>query len=362
MAVEVNIDIKDHSYPVMIGNQNLDQIGEIIKRLLPDTVRTFVISDTNVFSIYGEKVMSSLKDAQLKPAYEIIPPGEENKNLIVASYFYDELVEHQMDRSSLILSLGGGVVGDLAGFVAATFMRGVKFVQLPTTLLAQVDSSIGGKVAVNHEKGKNLIGTFYQPEFVLTDISTLKTLEKDEIISGMAEIIKHGMILDKDYFDFIDSNISEILDLKPAFLIQLVSRSCQLKGSVVKKDEKEAGYRKILNFGHTIGHALEVLTEYKKYKHGEAVAIGMVYNCKLAHEMGLIDNNVIDRLINLLDKFGLPTRIPKNIKSDQIFETIKKDKKSFKNKIPMVLPNSLGEVIITDQWNKKDLKKIIKEA
>ncbi|MCF8002556.1 MAG: 3-dehydroquinate synthase [Halanaerobiales bacterium] len=360
MTAEVNIDLKDYSYSVIVGNKNLDRIGEIINKTLPDTVRTFVISDTNVFSIYGDRVINNLKKAQLKPTYELFPAGEENKNLLTARKFYDKLVEHQMDRSSLIISLGGGVVGDLAGFVAATFMRGVKFAQLPTTLLAQVDSSVGGKVAVNHEKGKNLIGTFYQPDFVLTDVSTLNTLEKNEIISGMAEVIKHGMILDKDYFNYIDNNISEILDLTPTSLIQLVKKSCQLKGSVVKKDEKENDYRKILNFGHTIGHALEVITKYKKYKHGEAVSIGMVYNCKLAYKMGLIDYDVIDRLITLLSYVGLPTEIPKNIGADQILEAIKKDKKSYQNKVPMILPTAIGKVEISNQWSEEDLKSIIK--
>lgn len=362
MTVEVNIDLKDYSYPVIIGNQNLDQIGEVIKRLLPETIRTFVISDTNVFSVYGEKLINNLKKAQLKPAYELFPAGEENKKLLISNKFYDKLIEHKIDRSSLIISLGGGVVGDLAGFVAATFMRGISFVQLPTTLLAQVDSSVGGKVAVNHKKGKNLIGTFYQPEFVLSDVSTLKTLAKDEIISGMAEVIKHGIILDRDYFNYIENNLLKILELEPLTLIQTLKKSCLLKGRVVQEDEKEKGYRKILNFGHTIGHALEVVTEYKKYKHGEAVAIGMVYNCKLAYELGLIDNCVIERLVTLLNKVGLPTQIPKNVNHKQIVKAIKKDKKSYQNKVPMVLPTSLGEVIITDEWLKEDLEKVIKEG
>jgi len=361
MSYEVKINLRNDNYPIIIGSQNLKQAGKLIKNLLPDTVRTFVISDTNVFHIYGDRLINSLQESQLKPDYELLPAGEENKNLLNASKFYNNLLEHQMDRSSLLISLGGGVVGDLAGFVAATYMRGIKFVQIPTTLLAQVDSSVGGKVAVNHEAGKNLIGTFYHPEFVLTDVSTLKTLPKAEINSGMAEVIKHGMILDKDYYNYIENNLSMLSDLKPANLIQLLKGSCILKGRVVKEDEKENGYRKILNFGHTIGHALEIITDYKEYKHGEAVAIGMVYNCKLAHKMGLLDYSIIDRLITLLSKVGLPTLIPKKIKADQVLKAIRKDKKSYQNKIPMILPKNIGEAIITNEWLDEDLKSVIQE-
>ena len=361
MNKRVRVNLGEKSYSIFIGDNNLRMIGDLIRELLPHVAKTFVISNTTVFPLYGEQVMDSLKRAGLNPGYGLLPDGEECKTLGYAEKFYDQLIEHGIDRSSLIISLGGGVVGDLAGFVAATFMRGVKFAQIPTTLLAQVDSSIGGKVAVNHKAGKNLIGAFHQPDFVLTDVSTLETLELDELIAGLGEVIKHGLALDREYFTYIEDNLDSILELRPSFMINLIEGSCILKGKVVEIDEEEMGYRKVLNFGHTVGHALEVITDYKKYKHGEAVAIGMVYACRLGQEMGMIDNRVTRRLVRLLDKIGLPTRIPGEIKPEQILEAMKKDKKSYRNKVKMILPKDVGQVEITDNWTKKDIIKIMQE-
>ena len=352
MEKKVRVNLGDNSYNIFVDNDNLDKVGEMVKEILPRVNKTYIISNPTVFSLYGDKVMESLRQAQLNPAYGLIPDGEEYKTLEYAEKFYDQLIEHQMDRSSLILSLGGGVVGDLAGFVAATYMRGVNFVQIPTTLLAQVDSSIGGKVAVNHQSGKNLIGAFYQPAFVLIDVLTLKTLEKREFIAGMAEIIKHGMGLDRDYFTYIEDNLESILNLDNSIIIELISGSCHLKGKVVEIDEEEMGYRKVLNFGHTIGHALEAISDYKRFRHGEAVAIGMVYNSRLAHQMGLIEKEVVERLINLLKEIDLPIEIPSEIKQEDIWEAIKNDKKSFHNRIPLILPTDIGEVEQIYNWSK----------
>ena len=355
MGKKLKIDLGKKSYNIFIGKDNLNKIGEMIKRKLPAVEKTFVISNPTVFPLYGEQVLKSLKEARLDPSYGLIPDGEEYKTLEYAEPFYDKLIEHEMDRSSLIISLGGGVIGDLAGFVAATYMRGINFVQLPTTLLAQVDSSSGGKVAVNHKSGKNLIGSFYQPAFVLIDVSTLKSLAKEEFTSGLAEVIKHGMALDHDYFSYIEQNLEAILNLDPSILEKLIQGSCQLKGEVVQKDEKEQGERKILNFGHTIGHALENIYDYKKYRHGEAVAIGMVCNSKIAYERDMIKNDDLNRLINLLEKVGLPTEIPSIVKKEAILEAIKNDKKSFHNKIPLILPTDIGEVEISYEWSADDL-------
>src|SRR6056297_479054 len=349
------VNLGEKSYNIIIGEKNLDKVGTKIKEKLPQVKKTFVISNPTVFPLYGKQVINSLKKANLDPTYGLMPDGEQYKTLEYAGKFYDQLLEHKMDRSSLIISLGGGVVGDLAGFVAATYMRGINFVQLPTTLLAQVDSSIGGKVAVNHSKGKNLIGAFYQPAFVLIDVSTLTTLKKDEFKSGMGEVSKHGMALDADYFTYIEENSELILKLDFSVLIKLIYGSCQLKGEIVEKDEKEQGIRKVLNFGHTIGHALENIYDYKKYRHGEAVAIGMVCNSKIAYERGLIDKTHVKRLIKVLKKVGLPTELPLGVKVKDILSSMKNDKKSFQNKIPLILPTNIGEVKLVYDWTESDL-------
>ncbi|AZR74178.1 3-dehydroquinate synthase [Anoxybacter fermentans] len=361
MQKKLTIYLKERSYPIFIGDNFLHKLGELIKNLIPKARRSFVISNTTVFPLYGEIVMKSLEDVDLNPGSGLISDGEEYKSLDTASNIYDQLIEHQMDRSSVVISLGGGVVGDLAGFVAATYMRGIPFVQVPTTLLAQVDSSIGGKVAVNHPAGKNLIGAFYQPRLVLIDVATLKTLAREELIAGMAEIIKHGMILDADYFNWIEENLDKILNLDPSVLIQLIYGSCRIKGQVVEADEKEENLRAILNFGHTVGHALEVVTHYKRYRHGEAVAIGMVIATRLAEYMGMINEDNVKRLVQLLDRTSLPTQLPPDISSTAILEAIKQDKKSFQGKVRMILPTAIGQVHITDKWCEQDLIEIMEK-
>ena len=355
MGKQLKIDLGKKGYDIFIGKGNLDKIGEMVKEKIPEVKKVFVISNHTVFPLYGEQVLKSLKEAKLDSSYELIPDGEEYKTLEYVEPFYDQLIEHKMDRSSLIISLGGGVIGDLAGFVAATYMRGINFVQLPTTLLAQVDSSIGGKVAVNHKSGKNLIGSFFQPSFVLIDVLTLKTLAQKEFTSGLAEVIKHGMALDYDYFSYIEENLKSILNLDFSILEELIQGSCQLKGKIVQKDEKEEGERKILNFGHTIGHALENIYDYKKFRHGEAVAIGMICNSKIAYKWDMIKKDDLYRLINLIENVGLPTRIPKEVKPAAILRAIKNDKKSFHNKIPLILPKDIGEVEISYKWSAEDL-------
>lgn len=355
MAKKIKIDLDEKSYDIFIGINNLNMIGEIIKEKLPQVEKTFVISNPTVFPLYGDKVLKSLREVNLDPGYGLMPDGEKYKTLEYAELFYDQLLAHKIDRSSLIISLGGGVVGDLAGFVAATYMRGLNFVQIPTSLLAQVDSSSGGKVAVNHKSGKNLIGAFFQPGFVLIDVATLKTLKNKEFTSGLAEVIKHGMALDYNYFYNIEQNLEAILNLDSSTLVKLIEGSCLLKGRVVQKDEKEEGVRKILNFGHTLGHALEAIYDYKKYRHGEAVAIGMACNTRLAYQQGLIKKEDLNRLINLLENVGLPTEIPKEVKREAILEAIKNDKKSFHNKIPLILPKGIGNVEITYEWSADDL-------
>ena len=353
------INLKERGYPIYIGSGFLSELGEYIETQIPTAHRSFVITDSVVDKLYGDVVMESLHAAGLNPEKGVILNGEESKSLETATGLYDQLVAHGMERTSVIISLGGGVVGDLAGFVAATYMRGVPFVQVPTTLLAQVDSSIGGKVAVNHPAGKNLIGAFHQPQLVLIDTNTLATLPKEELIAGMGEVIKHGMILNADYFDWIEANIPRILNLESATLNQLVFGSCTIKGKIVEMDEYERNIRAILNFGHTIGHALETLTHYRRYRHGEAIAIGMAQVSKLAQFKGMVKTEAVDRLIKLLTDTGLPTELPTGINPEDLLQTIKQDKKSHQGKIKIILPTTIGNVQITDQWDEQDLLKML---
>lgn len=359
MQRKLIMNLKDRNYPIFFGEGLLDQLGRLIRQHLSKARRVFVISNTSVDALYGARVMKSLEEAELNPAKGLIPDGEQHKTLETASKLYDQLVEHQMDRSSVVISLGGGVVGDIAGFVAATFMRGVPFVQVPTSLLAQVDSSIGGKVAVNHPAGKNLIGAFHQPGLVLIDIDTLKTLPAKEMTAGMAEVIKHGVIMDHNYFNWIEGNLERILEMQPKVLEEMVYGSCFIKGKVVEQDEREENLRAILNFGHTVGHALEAISHYQRYRHGEAVAIGMVQACRLGQAMGMMGQAEVERVILLLEKTGLPTTIPQEFGTGEILEAMKRDKKAYENQIKMVIPAGIGRVQITDQWDEEKLIQVL---
>lgn len=343
--VEINLGV--NSYPIYIGNKNLSALG----RLLIEsglTHKNSVISNPTVNRHYGEIVEDSLRQSGISAEIVEVPEGEEHKSYESAYRLYGIMIDHKIDRTSAVISLGGGVIGDLAGFVAATYMRGISFVQIPTTLLAQVDASIGGKVAINHPKGKNLIGAFYQPKFVLIDLSTLDTLPMRDIRSGMVELIKHGMIMDRPLFEKIESEVHKILKLDTDLMIELVAQSCRDKGEIVQKDEKESGIRAILNYGHTFAHAIEALTDYKEYRHGEAVSIGIVCAGRLAVDMGLLDKEEHKRQLDLLNAIGLPTKFP-FLAPQRVLETMYLDKKVRGGKLRFVLQKSIGEVIITDE-------------
>ena len=256
-----------------------------------------MVTNPVVGAYYLEPVRNALADAGYDVYVVEIPDGEEYKNFETLKSIYDSLIEFGFDRSSLIVALGGGVVGDIAGFAAATYLRGIPFVQVPTTLLAQVDSSVGGKTGINHEKGKNLIGAFYQPGFVLIDTSTLDTLPEREYLSGLAEVAKYGIVLDGNLFDFMSANAGKLLDRDKESLLTVIKRSCSIKASIVEKDEKEAGLRAVLNYGHTIGHAVETLTCYKRYTHGEAVAIGMAQAARFSEFMGFSGKAETEKII-----------------------------------------------------------------
>jgi len=339
----LKVNLGERSYEILIGSEILGELGRV---LLPFSFspRIFVITNEVVGPLYGEQVVSSLKGAGFEVLYKELPDGEEYKSLETASKLYDYALENGLERQSAVVALGGGVIGDLAGFFAATYMRGVPFVQVPTTLLAQVDSSVGGKVGVNHPKGKNMIGCFYQPRLVFTDVATLRTLPRRELRAGMAEVIKYGVIWDQGFFCFLEKNLEEIFDLDQKVLTKIVRNSCAIKAEIVEKDEKEAGLRAILNFGHTVGHAIEAITDYRVYRHGEAVALGMVVAATIAVRRGLLAPELKRRLVSLLERVGLPTQVPAF--GEELLEIMKKDKKVQRGRIRFVLPLALGRVEI----------------
>jgi 3-dehydroquinate synthase len=290
-----------------------------------------------------------------------VPDGEQYKTLDWANAIFTALLINTFDRRSPLIALGGGVIGDLTGFAAACFMRGVPFIQVPTTLLAMVDSSVGGKTGVNHPMGKNMIGAFYQPKLVLMDLDTLKTLPKEEFLAGMAEVIKYGVIADEDFYTYLDKNRERILANEPGPLAHIIKRSCEIKADVVSKDEREGGFRAVLNFGHTLGHAIETLENYRM-RHGEAVAIGMVYTSRLAHRMGHCDAKVPEKVEKLIKEYGLPTSLSvlsRRPTVTEIMDMMQVDKKAEGGKVRFILPLKVGEVAITKEWDEGVLKEVL---
>jgi len=360
------VETATQSYPVFVGYGLLDKLGEKMKKAALSGTAT-IISDENVFSLYGSKVGGILKNASFGVNSFVVPPGEETKSMDYAIKIYDFLVEHRAERDDIIIALGGGMVGDLAGFVAATFLRGMPWVQVPTSLVAMVDASIGGKVGVNHPEGKNLIGAFYQPNLVLADCQTLTTLPKRELISGWAEVIKHGMILDEEFVRFLESNVNRLIKLEPELLTRAIARSAAIKAQIVSQDEKEReGKRTILNYGHTIAHGLETATKYKNFLHGEAVAIGMVGATKLSQRLGLLPSAAVERQQTLLQKFGLPTSLRakrSNLKLSLagITRAMELDKKVRGKKIRWVLLQDIGKVGIRSDVPRQDVQAILLE-
>jgi len=347
---KIKVNLSENSYTVYTG-ASLNDVGIYLKkRNFPKNV--LVITNTTVGKIYGEQVMEKLAGCGFMPAIVRIPDGEKYKTLNTVRELYQACLDVNLDRHSLIIALGGGVVGDIAGFVAATFKRGVPFVQVPTTLLAMVDSSVGGKTGVNLKESKNLIGSFYQPKMVFTDISTLKTLKRREFTGGLAEVIKYGIIKDKNFFKYIEKNINKIKSLDPKMLEYVINKSCVIKKRIVEVDEKESGIRAILNFGHTIGHAIEAATKYNKYLHGEAIAVGMVCASQISVRLGILGKRDAQRIKYLIKKAGLPVNHQLNV--NRILTKLIYDKKTKNGKINFVLPyKKIGQVVIKDDIPEK---------
>jgi 3-dehydroquinate synthase len=340
----VNVGLGDRSYPILIGNGLLERAGSECAQRVTGR-RCVVISDTHVAPLYSGKVLDSLKAAGFEPHLISVQAGETAKSLKVVQACYDQLAELRTERKSLIIALGGGVVGDLAGFIAATYMRGIPFIQIPTTLLSHVDSSVGGKVGVNLKAGKNLVGAFYQPKLVLCDLDALRTLPSRELAAGLAEVIKYGVIYDAPLFARLESEMSRLVACDTEALAPIIARCCEIKADVVGQDETESGLRAILNFGHTVGHAIEATAGYGKYLHGEAVAIGSVAAAQLsAHCFGMPAGEV-ERVIALFRNAGLPTGIKLSAtQRAKIMHAMTLDKKAAAGEIKFVLARRIGQV------------------
>ncbi|MBO6304984.1 MAG: 3-dehydroquinate synthase [Selenomonadaceae bacterium] len=341
---KIRLDVGYTNYDITIGQNLYDEI----KRFLAGkkySEKVLIISDSNVFPLYGEKIAKIFNEAGYIAVNYVVDAGEGAKSLAVADSIYTKAIEEHIDRKSLIIALGGGVVGDLAGFIAATYLRGVPFLQISTSLLSAVDSSVGGKVAVNHRLGKNLIGAFYQPEAVFIDTDFLKTLPKREIKTGFGEIVKYGVIMDADFIDFLEQNAEKIFDIDEELYTPIIAKSVKIKADVVSKDEREGDLRRILNFGHTVGHAVEKQTNFKVYNHGEAVAIGIIAAMKISEKLNLITNEDFIRVEKLLERLKLPIKA-EGVTLEGIKRSMMSDKKTVNGKINFVLPVKIGEVIV----------------
>lgn len=360
MPAEIRVDLGQQSYDIAIAAGMLDQLGALMSSLNVGQ-KVLLVSNPEIFQYYGERTVAALEKAGFNVASCTLPAGEEYKTLKTLQTIYDTALEHRLERSSAMVALGGGVVGDMTGFAAATWLRGLNVVQVPTSLLAMVDASIGGKTGVNHPHGKNLIGAFHQPRLVLIDPSVLKTLPEREFRAGMAEVIKYGVIWDAELFERLEQ--SESLDkmsaIEAELLQEILKRSCQSKAEVVGQDEKESGLRAILNYGHTIGHAVESLTGYTEVIHGEAVAIGMVAGSRIAVELGWWDVESDQRQLKLIQKAGLPTHLPVGLKIDEVLTSLQTDKKVKAGKVRFILPTQIGEVQITDQVPAEVIRKVL---
>jgi len=364
------VETAAHSYPVFVGYGLLDRLGQKMKEV-GLSGRATIISDENVFSVYGGRIERVLSNTGFAVHSFVVPPGEETKSMDSAIKICDFLVQHRAERDDIIVALGGGMIGDLAGFVAATFLRGMPWAQVPTSFVAMVDASIGGKVGVNHPEGKNLIGAFYQPELVVADPQALETLPRRELTSGWAEVIKHGLILDQTFFEFLESNVNRLTELEPELLTRAIARSAAIKGQVVSQDEKEKeGKRTVLNYGHTIAHGLEAATRYRRFLHGEAVAIGMVGAAKLSQRLGLLPSAVVQRQQSLLQAYDLPTSLRVAMKPGRsnlrlsltrIATALELDKKVRGKAVRWVLLEDIGKAVIRGDVPKQDVLAVLQE-
>ena len=352
----INISLGERSYPIYVG-QNLFDQKELLCKHLPGK-RVAIVTNKTVGKLYLEKICNLLDEKDLIKI--ILPDGEVFKNQESLTLIYDQLLKNNADRKTTLIALGGGVIGDITGFASATFMRGVDFIQIPTTLLSQVDSSVGGKTGINHSLGKNLIGAFKQPKCVLTDVSFLSTLPQNELSAGMAEVIKYGLIRDYKFFVWLEANIDGLIKKSPDLLMEAIIRSCQNKSEIVEADEFESGIRAILNLGHTFGHAIESAVGYGNWLHGEAVAAGTVMSVTLSLHMGWLTEKDVVRIVAILKKSGLPVN-PPNISIEKFLDLMRRDKKTKNNDIYLVLLKKIGVSILTKDYDFEKLKQVLQK-
>ena len=348
MATKIHVALEERSYDIEIGRGTLARAADFLRERLPKCSRAVVITDENLAGTHAAAAMQNIGGGGLKCDLLTVPAGEASKCVSQAERLWNELVRLKVDRQAVIVAVGGGVVGDLAGFVAATFARGLALVQIPTSLLAQVDSSVGGKVGINLPAAKNIVGAFWQPTGVLIDLDVLATLPEREYRSGLAEVVKYGVILDADFFEYLERHIPDLGSREPAVLERVIARSCALKASVVERDEREVtGLRAVLNYGHTFCHAIETVTSYGRYLHGEAVAIGMDCAARLAAALARIDDSLMRRQRKLLTALKLPVTMEK-LSVDELMAAMQRDKKTEQGRLRLVLPSRLGHVELVE--------------
>lgn len=354
---KLTVDLGSRSYPISIGEGLLSQSDLFATAIAGKKV--MIVTNDIVAPLYLEECKNSLKQFAIDEV--ILPDGEKHKTLATFEIILSALLEKKHARDTTIVALGGGVIGDMAGFAAACYQRGIAFVQVPTTLLSQVDSSVGGKTAVNHPLGKNMIGAFYQPQSVIIDINCLKTLPKREFAAGMAEVIKYGIIYDADFFSWLEKNVDALKSLQPQALTYMIKRCCEIKAEVVAQDEKEHGIRALLNLGHTFGHAIEAEQGYGNWLHGEAVAVGMVLAAETAFIIGLLDGEEVEQIINLIEEFDLPINAPEEMQYEHFAEHMQLDKKVLNGQLRLILPTSIGSSEVYSDVSEVVLRSVIEQ-
>ncbi|MDH5765769.1 MAG: 3-dehydroquinate synthase [Gammaproteobacteria bacterium] len=356
--ISLNVDLDDRSYPILIGKNLLEKEGLLQQYITGNSA--LIVTNETVAPLYLDYVVNSLKNLRIKTL--VLPDGEQYKNQDTLNSIYDCLLSNRFDRNTTLIALGGGVIGDITGFAAASYQRGVHFIQIPTTLLAQVDSSVGGKTGINHPMGKNMIGAFYQPKAVIADTETLKTLEDRELSSGIAEVIKYGLIRDIEFLEWLETNIDKLLNRNTVALAYAIDRSCKNKAEIVAADEKESGQRALLNLGHTFGHAIETGMGYGNWLHGEAVASGMIMAARLSEILGNISSDDVNRIIDIIERAQLPVRAPEKLSASKFIELMSIDKKVSDGILKLVLFKSVGQAIVTSDYTQEALIEAINSS
>ncbi|PIE41377.1 MAG: 3-dehydroquinate synthase [Gammaproteobacteria bacterium] len=353
----LSVDLGERSYDILIGSGLLARLESLLPALKGQQL--MAVTNDTIAPLYLDQLKAALPSYQADAV--ILPDGEAYKTLEILNKVYTSLLENTHSRSTTLIALGGGVVGDMTGYAAASYQRGVDFIQVPTTLLSQVDSSVGGKTGVNHALGKNMIGAFHQPRLVVIDIDTLQTLPDRELSAGIAEVIKYGLIYDAAFFDWLEENVEQLIARDANALVYAIKRSCEIKAEVVAQDEKEGGIRAILNLGHTFGHAIETASGYGNWLHGEAVGAGMVMAADMSHRLGWVDDSVYHRAKALIEKAGLPVKPPAAMTVEQFLALMAVDKKNIDKKLRLVLLKSMGNAIVTSDFSHDVLTQLLSD-